>query len=164
MTNEFSWLDRAKRLIEYHPDALDFIRRAGEQLPVSPGEAGLVSRLWSESDMLDGLICNLLEEMNVSLRQAQGEVDTTRGVAVRATGLSEESIFYECSWSLLWDDGDGISVNLAIEPGTDRFDAEVRAIGASEIVKLRYPFTESDLKDALTTAYVAEATKDGPAG
>lgn len=159
MSEDISWIDRAKQLVSYHKEALDFIERAGEQLPAHPGHAGILSRLWVESDGLDDTICSLLHELNSHLLEEQATMDTTRGASMRPTIMDEQSLFYECSWNLLWDDeARGISVNLAIDASTNLFEAHVRSIGASETFGTRFPLSESNLKEALTDAYVSEVT------
>ena len=121
----------------------------------------ILSRLWVESDSLDETICSLLDDLNRHLIEEKATLDTTRGASMRPTIMEEQSLFYDCSWNLLWDNEKrGISVNLAIDSGTNIFEAQVRSIGATESFGVRYPLSESDLKDALTNAYVAEVTLD----
>jgi hypothetical protein len=164
LSEELSWLERARKLVEYSQEAQEFIGRAAEQLAVSPTDAPLVGRLWLEADLLDALLATLLEEMNEELIDGQGELDTTRGVAVRPSAIAEEALYYECSWSLAWADGRGISVILSIEAGTGTLDAQVQGRTTVDRIGVRFPIREPDLKDALISAYVAEATLDTLAG
>ena len=159
MSEDTSWIERAKLLVSYHEEATDFIRRAAEQLPVSHVHTNILSRLWVESDNLDETICTLLNDLNQHLVEGKATMDTTRGASMRPTIMDEQSLFYDCSWNLSWDDDTrGVSVNLAIDSDTNIFESHVRSIGASESFGLRYPLSESDLKEALTNAYVAEVT------
>ena len=114
MSEELFWLEKAKKMVSYRQEALDFIDRAGEQLPVNPTDAPALSRLWVEADQLDEMICSLLDEMNAYLIEGKGDLDTTRGASVRPYASDQESLVYECAWSLFWDDVKAVSVNLAI--------------------------------------------------
>ena len=78
-SEDMSWIERARRMAEYHPDALDFIRRASAHFPVAAHHVQLLLRLWVEADTLDALILPLLDEMNTELLCGQGELETTRG-------------------------------------------------------------------------------------
>ena len=159
MSEELCWIDRARTLVGYHQEALEFIARAAEQLPAaSPADALAVGRLWLEADMLDHLVCGLLEEMNTGLIEGRGELDATRGVAPHPHSLDDQGLVYECSWSLLWGDGQGVSVRLAIDPLSEKFQASAAALKTPVTLDLSFPLTQPDLTDALTRAYVAEAT------
>lgn len=160
MAESGEWLDRARQLVGYHQEALDFIDRVKGQLPVDDSYALYLSRLWVEADDLDQTVCSLLEDLNHHLIGGGGEMDTTRGAAVRPSLLPEEALFFECAWSLAWGDGKAVSLELAIDATTGIFDAH--AIGRISNAKRAVPFpiTESAMKDAFTEVYVAEATSE----
>ena len=162
MSQNFSWIERARKLVEYHQEALYFISRAIKELPISPDDALAVSRLWLEADQMDELICSLLDDMNSGLIGGKGELDVMRGVSLRPSEFEQDVVFYDCSWSLMWDGKRGVSVNLAIEPRSKAYVVSVLALQAKETLRVRFPFDESDLQEALTSIYVAEATSDCP--
>lgn len=158
MREEPPWLERARRLVAYHQEALDFVRRVGQQLPVGATDAGMVARLWLEAEELDNLVCALLDEMNTGLLEGKGELDATRGASLRPSASGEESVFYDCVWSLLWGDGRGISVNLAVNSRSGDYEASVRSVEARKVQRIGFPIAEAELKDTLIDAYVAEVT------
>ena len=159
MSSETSWTDRAKKLVAHHRDAQDFIRRAADQLPVSQDDALALSRLWMEADALDELVCTLLDQLNNDLLEGEAEFDTTRGASVRRSRLDQqETLFYDCTWSLTWE-GCSVVVNLSVEAKTSLYEAQVAAGSANEVHPVSHPISESALKAALVSAYVAEATK-----
>ena len=164
MSEELSWIERAKKLVEYHEEAQDFVRRVGKQLPTGPSDALAVSELWVEADRLDDLICSLLDEMNTGLVGGNAELDTTRGASIRPAGFEEEAVFYECSWTLQWGEHRGVLVNLAVEPSARLYEVNVHAIQAEETRSIRHPVTESELKEGLINAYVIETTRDDSVG
>ena len=160
MSEEISWIERAKKLVEYHEEAQDFVQRVGEQLLTGPSDALAVSELWVEADGLDDMICSLLDEMNAGLIDGKAELDTTRGASVRPASFEEEAVFYECSWTLQWGDNLGVLVNIAMEPSARSYEVNVHAIRSEETRSVRYPVTESELKERLINAYVIEATRE----
>ena len=159
MSEDLSWIERAKKLVEYHEEAQDFVRRVGEQLPTGPSDAWAVSELWVEADRLDDMICSLLDEMNTGLEDGNAELDTTRGASMRPADFEEEAVFYECSWTLQWRDNRGVVVNIAVEPNARSYEVNVQAIRAEESQRIRHPVTELELKEALINAYVVETTR-----
>ena len=158
MAERDSWLDRARRLVAYHQEALDFIERVSDQLPVNESYAGLLSRLWVEADELDQMVCSLMEDLNSHLVQGEGVMETTRGAVVRPSLLAEEALFFECAWSLTWGDGKSILLRLAIDASTGIFEAQTSGQLSSSTHSVRFPISESALKDALADVYVTEAT------
>ncbi|MCH8063016.1 MAG: hypothetical protein IH861_10985 [Chloroflexi bacterium] len=159
MSSETSWTDKAKKLVAYHSEAQDFIRRAGDELPVSPDDALTLGRLWEEADGLDELVCTLLDQLNNDLLKGEAEFDTTRGASVRRSRLDQqETLFYDCTWSLTWG-GCSVVVNLSVEGKTSLYEAQVAAGSANEVHPVSHPISESALKAALVSAYVAEATR-----
>lgn len=158
MAESGSWLDRAKQLVGYHQEALDFINRVKDQLPALDSNASHLSHLWVEADALDPLVCSLLEDVNEQLVGGTGEMDTTRGAAVRPSLLEEETLFFECAWSLTWGEGKAISLGLAIDASTGIFEALAGGRISGTTQSIRFPISELALKDALSEVYVAEAT------
>ena len=161
MSSKPSWLERARKLAEYRREAAEFIGRAADQLPVSPDDVKAIGLLWLEADRLDGVVCAALNEMNAGLADGRGELDSTRGASVRPSTLDEPTLFYDCSWSLQWDGGRRVVVNLAIDPRSTVFEVTVTAMMAAESVSVPFPVAEPELKEALISAYAAEATFDG---
>ncbi len=157
-----SWIERARRLAAYHAEAVDFVSRVGQSLPAAPADARAVRELWAEADRLDATVCSLLDVMNSELLGGSGEMDATRGAAIRPMTFEEEALFYECSWLLEWGRGLGVKVDLAVEPRTMFFDANIYALTTDEKINLPYPISESELKDGLVDAYVSEVTLAEP--
>ena len=158
------WIDHARRMVEYHSEALGFIERASEHFATNPEHAQLLLRLWVEADILDGIVLQALDELNVGLLDGRGELDTTRGVTMQPSALgvlgdmsADEEITYECIWSLIWGAGRGVSVTLS---ANDNGVFQVQARGTSSLREHRvgYPVTIGALQDALVNVYVAEAT------
>ncbi len=164
MNDELSWIDRARRLVECHEEAVGFVQRVGERLPTAPSDALAVAELWVEAESLDTIVCSLLERMNSELLEEKAELDTTRGASIRPAGFDEEGVFYECSWLLQWGEGCGVMVNLAVEPRARFYEANVHAMGAEQTQNVQHPVSERELKEGLVNAYVLEATLDGSAG
>lgn len=159
MGAETSWTGEAKKLVAYHREAQDFIRRAGDELPVSTDDALALGRLWVEADKLDELVCTLLDKLNKELLEGKAEFDTTRGASVRRSRLDDgETLFYDCAWSLTWE-GCSVVVNLSVDAKTSLYEAQVAAGAAKEVLPVSHPISESALKAALVSAYVAEATR-----
>lgn len=157
MSDEMSWTDKARRMAEFHSEALEFIERAGQHLPVSHADAPAVSRLWLEAEELDDFICGLLEEMNAELLDGSASVDTTRGASPRIGAMDQHYAAYDCAWSLLWDEGRSVSMILSIDSQTMTCEARVTGTKSGRARGMGFPVSERELKDALTDAYVAEA-------
>lgn len=160
---EMPWTERARRMVAYHQDALDFIRRASEHFAVSAEHVELVMRLWVDADDLDALVLPLLDALNVELLDGTAELDTTRGVSVQPStfGALEDSdaeeVVYECIWSLNWESDRGVSVALCVS-SSGVFQLQARGSASNREHRIGYPPTEIALQEALTAAYVAEAT------
>ena len=150
-------------MVAYHQDVLSFIRRASEHFAVSSEHVELVMRLWVDADDLDALVLPLLDTLNNELLGGVAELDTTRGVSVQpsAFGAIEDSdaeeVVYECIWSLNWESGRGVSVALSVS-SSGVFHVRARGSASSREHRIGYPPTERALQEALTAAYVAEAT------
>jgi len=157
------WTERARRMVAYHQDALNFIRRASEHFAVSFEHVELVMRLWVDADDLDALVLPLLDSLNVELLDGTAELDTTRGVSVQPSALGAiegthaEEVVYECIWSLNWDSGRGVSVALSVS-SSGVFQVQARGSVSNREHRIGYPPAERALQEALTAAYVAEAT------
>ena len=158
-----SWIERARRMVSYHQEATDFIRRASSAFPVSAEHAQILMQLWVEADLLDSVILPLLDELNAELMDGQGEIDTKRGVSVQRSdsaelpGTNAEDVVYECFWSLVWTEKKGISVVLSvIEDGV----FYVQSIGNASSYEHRvgFPVSIGALQDALVATFVAEST------
>ena len=156
MKDSSSWLDRAKRLLKYRREAVEFLERVSQQLPVSPSDAASVSLLWEAADELDSMVCGLLNEMNSGLMAGRAELDTTRG----AVPVGTDGVAYQCCWTLAWNDGRGLSVKLSTDPRYSTLELLVRAARSAEERRVPYPTTEDDFKLALAQAYAAEASID----
>ena len=150
-------------MVAYHQEALNFIRRASEHFAVSSEHVELVMRLWVDADDLDALVLPLLDALNVELLGGAAELDTTRGVSVRPSalgaieGTDAEEVVYECIWSLNWESGRGVSVALSVS-SSGVFQVQARGSISSREHRISYPPAERALQEALTAAYVAEAT------
>ena len=159
------WTERARRMVAYYEDALDFIHRASEHFAVSSGHIELVMQLWVDADDLDPLILPLLDALNVDLLDGKAELDTTRGVSAQpsAFGALDESeaeeVVYECIWSLNWGSGRGVSIALSVN-SSGVFHVQARGKASGREHRIGHPPTERAIQDALTAAYVAEATSN----
>ena len=159
------WIERARRMVDYYPDALNFIHRASEHFAVSSEQVELVMRLWVDADDIDALILPLLDMLNIELLDGAAELDTTRGVSVQPSALGAidgseaEEVVYECIWSLSWESGRGVSVSLSVN-SSGVFQAQARGKASSREHRIGHPTTERAIQDALTAAYVAEATSN----
>ncbi len=158
-----SWVERARRMVSYHQEAADFIKRASKAFPVSAEHTQLLLQLWIEADLLDSVILPLLDEINTELIDGQGELDTKRGVSVQRSnapelsGTNAEEVVYECFWSLDWTDDRSISVVLsAIEDGV--FYVRSRGNASAYEHRVGYPVSIGGLQDALVATFVAEST------
>ena len=158
-----SWIERARRMVSYHQEATDFIRRASSAFPVSTEHAQILMQLWVEADLLDSVILPLLDELNAELMDGQGEIDTKRGVSVQRSdsaelpGTNAEDVVYECFWSLVWTEKKGISVVLSvIEDGV--FYVQSRGNASSYEHRVGFPVSIGALQDALVATFVAEST------
>ena len=160
--SDVPWIERARRIVAYYEDALNFIHRASEHFAASSEHIELVLRLWVDADELDALILPLLDRLSVELLDGEAELDTTRGVSVQPSafgaleGADVEEVVYECIWSLNWECGKGVSIALSVS-SSGVFYAQARGSASNREHRIGYPPTERALQDALTAAYVAEA-------
>lgn len=155
------WIERARRMVAYHPEAEDFIRRASDYFPVHMAHIHLLLRLWVEADNMDGLILPLLHKLNDGLLDEEGIIDTNRGASLQPTAFasisdaSTEEIVYECFWHLNWGDSRTLSVVLSVN-GDGVFQVLARGEVSAREHRIGYPPSENALKDALVAVYVAE--------
>lgn len=140
-----SWIERVRRLVAYQQEAIGFLERVRQQFPqATPHHALAVARLWLLADEVDPFLCTLLEELNRGLLEGKGQLDTTRGAHVRreemplGPGLEgvpglvpalegKEVMRYDCTWSLRWEPGRTVAVQLTVEPDSEAFRGAVMA-------------------------------------
>ena len=162
-TGELAWTDRARRMVDYYPEASGFIQRASRTFPVTPEHTLLLLQLWIEADDLDGVTLPILSELNGELLGGKGELDTTRGVSTRQSAegefdeLGTDEVVFEFAWSLSWAEGGGVSVIFTCDTQGIR-DVLARGGVSSCVRRVGYPVTRRSLEDALTVVYVAEVT------
>ncbi|MDP6072551.1 MAG: hypothetical protein QGG34_13505 [SAR202 cluster bacterium] len=146
------WIERAERLVEYHVEAAEFVRRVGSQLPNKPGDAESVCLLWTQADDLDETLCGLFDQMNGRLLNGEGRIEVTRGADVTEGFGSEPELVYQCTWTLEWSAQSSISFVLSIGPRSGAVALAAAAI-RSEWTQLRLPLDETQAKRALGLAY-----------
>lgn len=162
-TGRLPWIETIGRMLDYYPEACGFIQRASEHFPVTQEHTLLLLQLWTESDVLDGVILPKLSELNCELHGGKGILDTTRGVSTRQSALSEmtdeegEEVVFEFTWSLNWAAGGRVSVIFSCDEHGVR-DVIVRGGTSTYERRVRYPITGGSVEEALTMAYVAEVT------
>ena len=71
-TEDLSWTDKARRMVNYYSEASAFIRRASKSFPVTREDTLLLLQLWIEADDLDSLILPILSELNSELLGVNG--------------------------------------------------------------------------------------------
>lgn len=159
------WIERARCMVAYHPEAVDFIRRASDYFPVDMAHIHLLLRLWVEADNMDAVILPMLHELNAGLLDEEGIIDTNRGASLRPTAFASfsdantEEIVYECFWHLNWGDSQALSVVMSVN-GDGVFQVQARGEASVSEHRIGYPPSENALKDALIAVYVAEQTAD----
>ena len=151
------WVERAANLVRYRDEALEFIARAGANLPAETRDMEAVCLLWDEADGLDRTVSDHFTAIIDGLLDGRGQLDVTRGANMTQRFGAEGMLVYQCAWTLAWDDHRRIAVVLAIEPRSGSFDAWVGAAEA-EATTLPVPITDSRLEDALAIAYFRAAT------
>ena len=107
-----TWVDRTRRMVGYRDEALDFLRRASQQVPVLESDVGLVCNLWALADEYDELICRALTEFDTALFESPGELDITRGVETRPTPEDESNVVFLCTWAVVRPDRESVSCIL----------------------------------------------------
>ena len=156
------WISQTREFLELTREAREFVERATETFPRAMVEdAQAVARLWQHATALDDQVLMLLGEINQGLLEGKGEMDSTRGASVRSIlpgVVTEELLFYECTWSLAWEGADHqILVKLAVEPQMESFHLQVSSLNALRPVDVRFPMEEEQqLKEALKKVYVQE--------
>ena len=78
------WVDRARRMVEYRAEAMDFLRRVGSMLPAAGTDVELVCRLWTAADEYDVTICEAVQRFDVAIFDVPGEIEITRGCRTRS--------------------------------------------------------------------------------
>ncbi|HAL49647.1 MAG: hypothetical protein FI707_09565 [SAR202 cluster bacterium] len=152
------WIERAESLVEYHDEALEFVRRVGTQLPNDPLDAEAVCQLWTQADDLDETLCGLYDQMNERLLNGEGRIEVTRGADVAEGFGPEPALVYQCTWALEWCSDSNISIVLSIEPRSGALALAVAA-ARSEWAPLRVPLDEAQAKRELGLAYYRAATR-----
>ncbi len=153
------WLGRARRMVGYRDEALDFLGRAGAQVAVFESDVGLVCRLWAVADEYDEILCRALSAFDSALFDVAGELDITRGVETRPTGEVESSVVFLCTWSVVRMGSDGVSCILYSEQMIGDIGLEVRdSRGVSH--SLPFPLDDlSGLYEALGDAFFILAAR-----
>ncbi len=148
-----TWVDRARRMVGYRDEALDFLARASDQVPVFEADVGLVCRLWAVADEHDEIMCRALTEYDSALFETAGELDITRGVETRPTPEEESRVVFLCTWTLARPEGQRVSCALYGDQMTGAVGLEVqdsRGVG----YPLPFPLGEpSALYEALSDAF-----------
>ena len=103
MNKRLDWLDRAKEILAYAPEASDFIERASKNFSAKKSDAILISLLWVEANAMDELFYSLLGDINEELLNGVGTIDTTRGASLKQSKSGNVVPSYECSWTLEWE-------------------------------------------------------------
>ena len=148
-----TWVDRARRMVGYRDEALDFLARAGDQVPVFKADVALVCRLWAVADEHDEIMCRALTEFDSALFETAGELDITRGVETRPTQEDESRVAFLCTWAIARPEGKRVSCVLYGEQMTGAIGLEVQdSRGVS--YPLPFPLGEpSALYEALSDAF-----------
>ncbi len=120
------WIDRTSRMVGYREEALDFLERAGSQLPVFESDLGIVCRLWAVADEYDEIICRALTEFDSAVFDTAGELDITRGAETRPTSENEPQVVFLCTWSVIRPEGQSVSCILCGEQLTGALSMEIR--------------------------------------
>ena len=120
------WIDRTARMVGYRDEALDFLERAANQVPVFESDVGLVCQLWAVADQHDEIMCRAITEFDSTLFDSPGELDITRGVETRAISENESQVMFLCTWSVTRPEQQSVSCILYGEQSTGTLGLEVR--------------------------------------
>ena len=147
------WVDRTRRMVGYRDEALDFLNRAGGQVPVFESDIGLVCRLWAVADEYDEIVCRALSAFDAALSGDAGELDITRGVETRPASEEESRVLFLCTWSVMRTEQEGVSCILYGEQLTGAVGLEVRySQGVSQAIP--FPLVNpSDLYGTLSDSF-----------
>jgi len=175
------WIEGIQKGVQYRREALEFLERAREQFPISSAShAGTVARLWLAADEMDKVCWEALERLNTGLLGGASEIEITRGASMQPLGQMDaeqdpslplmdpqggmgptERLTYECSWSLLWDDGrHGVALRLLVDPQSGEMRVLAQGRSYPEHRDLEQPLENAQLLEVLAELYVAEATVD----
>ncbi len=147
-----SWVDRTRRMVGYRDEALDFLGRASEQVPVFESDVGLVCRLWAVADEHDEILCRALTEFDSALFESPGELDITRGVETRPVSEEESGAVFLCTWAIVRPGQERVSCVLYGEQLTGAVGMEIQdSHGLARPVP--FPVTPSDLYEALSDSF-----------
>ena len=121
-------------MVGYRDEALDFLARASDQVPVFEADVGLVCRLWAVADEHDEIMCRALTEFDSALFENAGELDITRGVETRPTPEDESHLAFLCTWAIARPEGERVSCVLYGEQMSGAVGLEVQDSAASAIL------------------------------
>jgi hypothetical protein len=154
-----TWVDRTRRMVGYRDEALAFLGRASEQVPVFESDVGLVCRLWAVADEHDEILCRALTEFDSALFESPGELDITRGVETLPVSEDESGAVFLCTWSIVRPEQDRVSCVLYGEQLTGSIGLEVRDSRGSSY-PLPFPITDSsDLYKTLSDSFFGLAAR-----
>ena len=144
-------------MVGYRDEALDFLARASERVPVFESDVGLVCRLWAVADEHDEIMCRALTEFDSALFDSPGELDITRGVETRPTPEDESRVAFLCTWAIARPEQARVSCVLYGDQVTGAIGLEVQdSHGVS--YPLPFPLGEpSALYEALSDAFFSLA-------
>ena len=147
-----SWVNRTRRMVAYRDEALAFLERASEQVPVFESDVGLVCRLWAIADEHDEVLCRALTEFDSALFESPGELDITRGVETLPVSEDESGAVFLCTWAIVRPGRERVSCVLYGEQLTGAVGMEIRdgnGIGRP----VPFPVVPSDLFEALSESF-----------
>ena len=158
--NERDWIGKMELLLGLMEEATEFLQRTQQRFPQAiPSHTFAIACLWDEANSLDQQICSHLDEMNQRLMRGEGELEVTRGASVRNLMVGEDLLFYDCMWSLFWEERQrGISVRLSVEPQLGSYHTRVEGLTTYITSDIRHPVQEEQLREALTKTYISEMT------
>lgn len=153
------WVDRTRRMVGYWDEALDFLNRAGGQIPVLESDIGLVCRLWAIADEYDEIVCRALSAFDNALSDDAGELDITRGVETSPSSDEGSRVLFHCTWSVVRTEQESVSCILYGEQMTGAVGLELRD---SQGVGQAIPFplvNPSDLYEAMSDNFFGLAAR-----
>ena len=139
-------------MVGYRDEALAFLGRASEQVPVFESDVGLVCRLWAVADEHDEILCRALTEFDSALFESPGELDITRGVETRPVSEDESGAVFLCTWAIVRPGQERVSCVLYAEQLTGAVGMEIQdSHGVGRPVP--FPVIRSDLYGALSDSF-----------
>ena len=145
-------------MVGYRDEALDFLVRASQQVPVFESDVGLVCRLWAVADEHDEILCRALTEFDSALFESPGELDITRGVETRPVSEDESHVVFLCTWAVARPEQERVSCVLYGEQLTGAVGTEIQdSRGVSHPIS--FPIILSDLYEALSDSFFRLAAR-----